>query len=183
MVVAWWIFGEDSRSGTQVTAHLLFLVTSLAALRLIGRGALGQCTPLTVEFRELLLAVPAGCAGFGVSFAYVALIQAAQPSEGAPDAVAVPTSMIFSIIVLAPLIEEWMDRGILWTATRRIAGTPTTIVVTAALFAFSHGLAGLPALPHRFVGGLILGYLRARSGSLVPGILAHFIWNLLAVTI
>ena len=38
-------------------------------------------------------------------------------------------------------------------------------------------------LPHRFVMGLLLGWLRARSNSLAPCVLAHFTHNLLAILI
>jgi membrane protease YdiL (CAAX protease family) len=37
------------------------------------------------------------------------------------------------------------------------------------------------ALPHRFATGLVLGWLRERSGSLAPSITAHFVNNALAV--
>lgn len=33
------------------------------------------------------------------------------------------------------------------------------------------------ALPHRFAGGLALGWLRCKSGSLLPGVLAHALHN------
>jgi membrane protease YdiL (CAAX protease family) len=49
----------------------------------------------------------------------------------------------------------------------------------AALFAFLHGLNGgfFLEFPHRFVMGLMLGWLRARTGSLWPCVLAHFLHN------
>lgn len=70
-------------------------------------------------------------------------------------------------------------------ALRRITGQKGTIFATALLFAMSHGLGGggLLRVPHRFLVGLILGWLRARSGSLWPGILAHAVLNTLAITV
>ena len=47
-----------------------------------------------------------------------------------------------------------------------------------------HGLGGgILAYPHRFVLGLIAGWLRHRSGSLLPGVAAYFIHNLLCVLV
>ena len=68
------------------------------------------------------------------------------------------------------MIEEWLCRGVLWAACRRVTGTAGTLFVTAVIFAILHGLNGLSLLemPHRFVSGLILGWLRWRTRSVVP---------------
>jgi len=39
---------------------------------------------------------------------------------------------------------------------------------------------GIFGFPSGLLGGLALGSLRARSGSLAPGLLAHFLNNLVA---
>jgi len=184
LVVAWSIFGETSEAANEITCYILFGATSFLALALLGKGAFKQSTPLTFHAAQLPFAILAGVLGFGVSWAYVSVLTLALSPEGGPEVEAMTPTFVLSAVILAPLVEEWMDRGILWNATRRITGVPMTILVTSALFALSHGLAGFfLALPHRFVGGLILGTLRARSGSLLPGMLAHAIWNLLAVTV
>ncbi len=68
---------------------------------------------------------------------------------------------------------------------RRIAGPGTTLFATAMLFAFMHGLNGgwLLEVPHRFLAGLGLGWLRLRTGSLWPGIFGHALLNSLAVLV
>jgi membrane protease YdiL (CAAX protease family) len=73
------------------------------------------------------------------------------------------------------VIEEWLCRGVLRAAVRRIVAVRGAILVTAVLFALMHGLQGpaLVALPHRFLGGIAFGWLRARFGSLLPCMLAH----------
>ncbi len=88
-------------------------------------------------------------------------------------------------MVLFPVLsEEWLDRGVLWAALRRVTGVRATVLCTAILFALMHGLngGGILEVPHRFVVGLGLGWLRLRSGSLLPGILAHALLNTLAIT-
>ena len=87
--------------------------------------------------------------------------------------------------VLPALVEEWTDRGVLWLAIRPLVSERMTILATALVFAFMHGLDGsfLLGFPHRFVAGLLLGWLRARTGSLVPCILAHFLHNFLSLVL
>jgi membrane protease YdiL (CAAX protease family) len=94
-----------------------------------------------------------------------------------------PTPAVWlAAVVLAPLGEEWLCRGVAWSAARRLAPPATTNLVTAIVFAFLHGLAGyLLAVPHRLVAGLVFGWLRLRSRSLLPGVLAHALHNLVAV--
>lgn len=87
--------------------------------------------------------------------------------------------LLLSIAVLPALFEEWLCRGILWTALRRVADVRGTILLTAALFAMLHGLNGaqMAELPTRFFLGLILGWLRARTDSLWPCVAAHLVNN------
>jgi sodium transport system permease protein len=85
--------------------------------------------------------------------------------------------------VLYPaLAEEWLNRGVLWVALERIAKPATVILCTAFAFAVMHGLNGgrYLELPHRFAGGLLLGWLRHRTGSLAPPIAGHATLNLIA---
>ena len=42
---------------------------------------------------------------------------------------------------------------------------------------------GTLGLPHRLVAGAVFGWLRLRSGSLVPGIAAHAVHNALALAL
>ena len=72
----------------------------------------------------------------------------------------------------------------LWEATRRAAGSRTALVATSVLFAFLHGPgSGTLGLPHRLVAGGVFGWLRLRSGSLLPGVLAHAVNNAIALAL
>ena len=106
--------------------------------------------------------------------------------EGEPEVVgevALPVALLLGC-VLPALVEEWICRGVLFVALLRVTSVRNTIVVSALLFALMHGLeAYLVSVPHRFVAGLVFGYLRARTGSLVPCVIAHFVNNLLATLV
>ncbi len=78
-------------------------------------------------------------------------------------------------ILLAPLFEETVFRGVLLPVAARELGGPWGVVVSAAVFAVAHlSLGELPAL---FVLGLGLGWLRLSSGRLGASVLMHALWN------
>lgn len=87
--------------------------------------------------------------------------------------------VILSICVQPCIIEELAFRGVILSGLRRILDVREAVVVSALLFMFIH-LAVL-SFPHLFLIGLILGYLRVKTGSIYPCMLAHFLHNLLVV--
>jgi len=82
------------------------------------------------------------------------------------------------IVFVAPLAEEILFRGYLFTALLRVLPSWATQLATAVVFGLVHGLHY--ALP---IGGLALlfGWLRARHGALLPSVLAHTVHNALTV--
>ncbi len=81
----------------------------------------------------------------------------------------------FTAIVLAPLFEETLFRGVLLPALARRWGWAWGLVISALTFSVAHlSLAELPALA---VLGLGLGWLRLRSGRLGSCVLMHGLWN------
>jgi membrane protease YdiL (CAAX protease family) len=90
-----------------------------------------------------------------------------------------PADLIKSIVlvgVLAAVGEELFFRGILQRIFIQIFKKPWIgIVFTAAIFSAIHGqfLGFIP----RMILGIILGYLYWYSGSLLPAMLGHFVFN------
>jgi len=81
-----------------------------------------------------------------------------------------------TLLVVAPVMEEIFFRGVmrhLWGERLRRG----RLWGPALLFALAHGNPW--SLPVLFLLGLTLGWLRERTGSLVPGILAHAAVNAL----
>ncbi|MBD8879413.1 CPBP family intramembrane metalloprotease [Rhodanobacter sp. 7MK24] len=83
-----------------------------------------------------------------------------------------------------PLVEELLFRGVLLSALLRRLRTAWAVLVSAVLFALVH----LPdlhwlwyALPNLALLGVALAWLRLRSGSLWPAVIAHGCNNLLAM--
>lgn len=87
----------------------------------------------------------------------------------------------FNFVVIAtavPIAEELLYRGVGYSLLSRW-GAPVAIVATAVAFGLSHGLVeGLPTL---VAFGLIVGWLRYRTDSVVPCIAFHACFNAIAL--
>ena len=89
--------------------------------------------------------------------------------------------LILVMVVIAPLYEEIMFRGILWSAIReQVVGRNGVIlasVVTSVLFAIIHLQYAVYEMSVIFILALLLSYARAKSGSLLLPIIIHMINN------
>lgn len=78
-------------------------------------------------------------------------------------------------LVLAPLFEETLFRGVLLPVLARRWGGGWGMLFSAAAFALAH--LSLGELLPLFVLGLGLGWLRLQSGRLGASVLMHGLWN------
>jgi len=85
---------------------------------------------------------------------------------------------LVAIAVVAPIAEELMFRGVGYGLLERF-GTWTAITVTGVLFGLMHGY--LIELPVFIAYGLTLGWLRSRTRSVYPVMLAHGVTNAVAI--
>jgi hypothetical protein len=83
------------------------------------------------------------------------------------------------VVIVAPIVEELAFRGLGFSLLRPF-GEWQAIVGVGLAFALWHGL--LEGLPILFVFGAGLAWLRARTGSVYPGMLAHGLFNGIALT-
>jgi membrane protease YdiL (CAAX protease family) len=167
-----------------LASHALFALCGVVGIAILGRGVWRETLAARPRPLAVVLGIGTGLVIFAVATGYVLLLDAIVPASEPLDLEGPILLLLLDIAVLPALIEEWVDRGVLWFACRRVGSVRMTILVTATLFALTHGVAwGFLGLPHRFVMGLILGWLRHRTGSLVPGIAAHFVNNALAVAV
>ena len=79
--------------------------------------------------------------------------------------------------VVAPIVEETFFRGVLYTTLRGRMGVWAATAISSALFAIIHPLPGgfLPI----FVLACAFALMRERSGSLLPSIACHSVYNTL----
>ncbi len=113
------------------------------------------------------------------------LIQVFGPDDPPQQAVAEVTGganqfveiavLLILLVVVAPVVEEIVYRGVLLSRLRRSMGPWPSILASAALFAAVHlaDPAALFAVPGLFVIGAVLGWLAMRSGDIGLPIAVH----------
>jgi membrane protease YdiL (CAAX protease family) len=114
---------------------------------------------------------------------YVALVhpgneQGLTPSRWQPSHAAEYVVNGLIVCTLVPFVEELTFRGLGFHLLRRY-GKWVAILGTGALFGLSHGL--LLALPIIIVFGIVLAWIREQTGSVVPGMVLHGAFNLIAL--
>ena len=86
---------------------------------------------------------------------------------------------IISITIMAPLVEELLFRNAIQGHILRKGIKPLpAILIASAIFGIVH--MNPIQIPFAFAIGLIFGWLYYRTGSVVPGIVGHFINNSIA---
>jgi uncharacterized protein len=84
------------------------------------------------------------------------------------------------VAVAGPVAEELYFRGLLQGALQG-SGQLVAVGVTAVIFAAVHFVPA--AIPVLFVYGLLLGLIRSRTNSIVPGAIAHALNNAVAIAV
>ena len=88
------------------------------------------------------------------------------------------TMSLIEFVMYAPLFEEIAFRGLLYGTLRRRFGCGLSAVASAGIFAAAHGY-GWVGFTSVFWSGLLWAWMYEKTGSLLPGILAHALNNLL----
>lgn len=88
------------------------------------------------------------------------------------------TLTMFTVIVLAPVFEEMLFRGIIQESASRFYGPLAGILVASTIFAIVH--PNPQQVINAFFSGVILGYIYYRTRSLIPVIAIHAMNNAIA---
>lgn len=81
-------------------------------------------------------------------------------------------------VLIAPIIEETLFRGLLFSSLRTKLPIWAAALIAAAIFGLLHGQ--INAMIYTFIFGLLLTWLYVRSRSLLPGVLLHTLNNMIA---
>ncbi|MDH3503163.1 MAG: CPBP family intramembrane metalloprotease [Nitrospirota bacterium] len=79
-------------------------------------------------------------------------------------------------VLLAPFFEELIFRGILFTTLRTKFSFPLSMIGSGLIFALAHGY-GVIAFLTVLWSGLLWAWAYERTGSVIPGMLAHAVNN------
>ena len=134
-------------------------------------------TPFRADRAYWWLLIAAMAYGLGASLALAYLSPVSKTWFVMPASPVAVVAAFALVVILAPLSEELLFRGWIYTALRARFGFATALWTTALLFALAHWdpthLYAMAILPL----GLVLGYLRERTGSVRATTLFHMIYN------
>lgn len=85
---------------------------------------------------------------------------------------------LLEYVLLAPLFEELVFRGLLFATLRRKYGWGMAAAISAGIFALAHGY-GILGTVSVFWSGMLWAWAYEKTGSLLPGMAAHMLNNLL----
>jgi membrane protease YdiL (CAAX protease family) len=161
------IIGYWRLSGTRL-APALRPARHLVRPALIGCALLLVLMPLNYGYHALLIWL------FAVDPALMHSVS--EPFEAAGYGLGI---QLFCIALMPAVWEEIAFRGLVQDHLGQVTGRTEALWLTAALFAIIH--AQWLSMPYLFLMGVVLGHLRQRSGSLLPGMLLHGAHNALVV--
>jgi membrane protease YdiL (CAAX protease family) len=106
--------------------------------------------------------------------------QGLVPDEWDSSKAAPFIAFFLAVTLLAPFVEELTYRGLGFSLFQPY-GVAIAVVSTGVLFGLTHGLlVGLPVLAFF---GIVVGWLRARTDSVYPGVLLHSTFNAVALLV
>ena len=155
------------------TARALGLIRCRLADVFVAAGACAAAYLVTVALQSALGPWPWSST--------IGILQAMGSDDGrlATAGATMTAIIIVRACVLAPLGEELLFRGALYTWLRQRVAARVAIPVSAAAHAAIHGFPAV--LPLAFAIGLGFGWVRERSGSIVPVIIVHTLHNVLLI--
>jgi len=145
--------------------------------------------------RDLMLTLIGTPVGVVLTFATLVVVNGIATAAGVPSPevnhgmleqlqtaeLEMVITIIVTAVVIGPLLEEIVFRGLLQTLLLEVLGRDArwlTILIASALFSVVHlGATTWHALPGLMVLGMVLGWLYERTGSLLPAYLVHAAFN------
>jgi membrane protease YdiL (CAAX protease family) len=170
---------------------VIIVISSAVAILLIYvvSGKAGGFTQFGFRFCHYRYIAAAIVFGAPISWALTILINHLSSGPPPPEMSLRPWMMVLYFVVGAAIQEEVIFRGLLQTTLARqvpetlsFLGTSLSYaaIIVALLFGLIHMEVNLITAAAAFVLGLLSGELRRRSGSLLPAILVHAVFNAFA---
>lgn len=151
----------------------------LVAMIAAWGGPYGRIGMRPARSHHFVEAIVAAAIGIVIAVLYTNMLERMFPdAERNLDNLTGELGLIGSLFVIAvtpAILEEIIFRGFLQGRLMALFGRLTGMLITASAFALVHGQPAV--LPIHLGIGLYLGWLKERSGSLLPGMLMHFLYN------
>lgn len=88
---------------------------------------------------------------------------------------------ILATVVLIPVVEEVIFRGLIYTRLRKAMNVPVAIVVSSLVFGVMHG--HILWISYTFIGGILFAVVMEKTKSLKASILLHMALNSVSAVI
>jgi membrane protease YdiL (CAAX protease family) len=88
------------------------------------------------------------------------------------------TVSLLEYVIFAPIFEELAFRGLLFAVLRRRFSFAPAALLSASIFALAHGY-GIIGFVSVLWSGFLWAWIYEKTGSLIPGMIAHAVNNLL----
>jgi membrane protease YdiL (CAAX protease family) len=158
---------------------ILGLVVAIAGSR---RSLLALRRPSSIRQAAVLLGVAIVAIyiweGVYSAFAHPGNEQGLTPSHWEPHHAAAYLANGLVICTFIPFVEELTFRGLGYSLLERFGQWPA-IAIVGLVFGLAHGL--VVSLPVIVAFGWVLAWIRSRTGSVVPGMILHGTFNLIAL--
>lgn len=186
------IFYLGSNNGTVVSISLIVSLLLLSTLSVLVIQLRGGNSRQYLALKPFSLATGIGFLGLLLLFmiasqALTFLLDAEPSAFVAPlySSVSSVWLLVVAIVIIAPLYEELVFRGILWSAiaeqfagpNSKLSGAVIASIVTSVIFAVIHLQYGVYEISTIVLLALIFCYARFKSGSLLLPMLMHIINN------
>lgn len=186
------IFYVGSNNGTIVSLSIIFSLVLLSVLSVLIIQLLGGNSRQYLALKPFAWTTAIALLGVLLLFmigseALTYLLDKTPSAFVAPlyQSVSSVWLLVLALVVVAPLYEELIFRGLLWSAIAEqfveqhseLYAAVIASVVTSFIFAVIHLQYGLYEISTIIVLALIFGYARFKSGSLLLPILLHMINN------
>ncbi|WP_018759969.1 CPBP family intramembrane glutamic endopeptidase [Paenibacillus terrigena] len=87
---------------------------------------------------------------------------------------------IVSAGIVSPFYEEIFYRGFIYRWLRTRVGMRWAIVISSLIFSLAH-FPTMNVMPVNFISGVVFAWTYERTGSVVPGMIVHGVFNTIAV--
>jgi ABC-2 type transport system permease protein len=161
-----------------LVAHLILRLRRVGPLPHVGRLSLREL------LFNLLMAMSLALLGWTIAWLLARmggpLVFFRPTLYGVVDWGSLPLTMMLVLVtvVVAPIAEEYLYRGLIFGGLRRSFGRTFSVIVSAAIFSTQHPVdTHLPT----FVVGCALGMVVNRNGSLAAPIVLHMSYNAMIV--
>jgi len=174
--------------GTLVAGLLALKAFGPKAQRTVGVRAGNVTQGVRLGVIAFAAILPVCVAALVVSISALRLVQAPVQTHPVLETVqrtrdpSVVALLCVQAVIVAPVVEEFLFRGLLMWALARATGMIAALVVSSVLFAVIHVTAEPQAVAPLFFLGMALGYVAYRTRSLVAPIIAHGLFNALMIS-